>query len=154
MNNNLFRAFSSRSFLHLWIGEVFTQISSNFFNFFLVFLVFSLTHSNSKVAFVVTSFTVPAIFLGIVAGAYVDRWNKKHVLLTTNIIDSLGSFRMIAFLEETFPLTIEDTDMVPENFQTLNDVEIFIANKLGNGANGSSDPAPITAPEVRELVSV
>jgi len=38
--------------------------------------------------------------------------------------------------------------------ETLNDVEIFIANKLGNGANGSSDPAPITAPEVRELVSV
>ncbi len=52
-------------------------------------------------------------------------------LLTTNIIDSLGSFRMIAFLEETFPLTIEDTDMVPENFQTLNAVEEFVVGKLG-----------------------
>jgi hypothetical protein len=60
---------------------------------------------------------------------------------------------MIAFLEETFPLTIEDTDMVPENFQTLNDVEIFIANKLGNGANGSSDDALIAAVEVPELVN-
>ncbi len=52
-------------------------------------------------------------------------------LLTSDIIDSLGSFRMIDFLEQTFSLTIEDTDMVPENFQTLNEVENFIARKLG-----------------------
>ena len=65
-------------------------------------------------------------------------------LLTTNLIDSLGSFRMIAFLEETFPLTIEDTDMVPENFQTLNAVEIFIAGKLGT-MNGETEHATDTA---------
>ena len=63
-------------------------------------------------------------------------------LLQTNIIDSLGSFRMIAFLEETFPLTIEDTDMVPENFQTLNAVEVFIAGKLGT-AEGETEQATL-----------
>jgi acyl carrier protein len=52
-------------------------------------------------------------------------------LLTPQLIDSLGSFRMIAFIEETFPITIEDTDMVPENFETLNAVERFINGKLG-----------------------
>jgi len=97
---------------------------------------------------------VRAFVLEYAADRGVTEVKDDEPLLTTNIIDSLGSFRMIAFLEETFPLTIEDTDMVPENFQTLNDVEIFIANKLGNGANGSSYPAPVTAPEVRELVSV
>src|SRR5713101_2979074 len=68
-------------------------------------------------------------------------------LLTSNIIDSLGSFRMIAFLEETFPLTIEDTDMVPENFQTLNDCEAFVFSKLGKteGEVEHSTPALATA---------
>ena len=65
-------------------------------------------------------------------------------LLTTNLIDSLGSFRMIAFLEETFPLTIEDTDMVPENFETLNAVEIFVAGKLGM-VNGEVEQAAAAA---------
>ena len=64
-------------------------------------------------------------------------------LLTSNIIDSLGSFRMIAFLEETFPLTIEDTDMVPENFQTLNDCETFVFGKIGM-ADGEAERS--TAP--------
>ena len=55
-------------------------------------------------------------------------------LLTNQLVDSLGSFRMIAFLEENFPLTIEDTDMVPENFETLNAIETFVHAKLANAA--------------------
>jgi acyl carrier protein len=87
---------------------------------------------------------VRAFVLEYAAGKGVTEVKDDEPLLTSNIIDSLGSFRMISFLEETFPLTIEDTDMVPENFQTLNDVEIFIAAKLGVG-NGEvehlSEPA-------------
>src|SRR6266581_2598791 len=74
---------------------------------------------------------VRAFVLDYAADRGVTEVKDDEPLLTTNIIDSLGSFRMIAFLEETFPLTIEDTDMVPENFQTLNDVESFVASKLG-----------------------
>ena len=62
-------------------------------------------------------------------------------ILTNNIIDSLGSLRMIDFLETAFPLTIEDTDMLPENFQTLNACEIFIQGKLGISVNGSKNGA-------------
>lgn len=35
------------------------------------------------------SFTLPAILFGVLAGVYVDRWNKKKVLFTTNIIRGL-----------------------------------------------------------------
>jgi acyl carrier protein len=59
-------------------------------------------------------------------------------LLKSNIIDSLGVFRMIAFLEENFPITIEDTDMVPENFQSIISVETFVNTKMGV----SSDAVP------------
>ena len=72
-----------------------------------------------------------AFILEYAAARGVTELKDDEPLLNSNIIDSLGSFRLIAFLEETFPLTIEDTDMVPENFQTLNDIESFIAGKLG-----------------------
>ena len=90
---------------------------------------------------------VRAFVLEYAAGKGLTEVKDDENLLQTNIIDSLGSFRMIAFLEETFPLTIEDTDMVPENFQTLNAVETFIAGKLGK-ADGEAEratPEPLIA---------
>jgi len=83
---------------------------------------------------------VRAFVLEYAAGRGATEVKDDENLLQTNLIDSLGSFRMIAFLEETFPLTIEDTDMLPENFQTLNAVEIFIAGKLGT-MNGETEHA-------------
>ena len=89
MNAHFLRVFSERSFLFLWIGEVFTQISTNLFNFFLLLVVYKLTHSNTAVSGIVLTFTIPAIFFGSVAGVYVDRWNKKYVLIITNSIRAL-----------------------------------------------------------------
>jgi len=86
MNGHILRVFSERSFLYLWIGEVFTQVSTNLFNFLLILIVYNLTHSNTAVSGIVLSFTVPAIFFGSIAGVYVDRWNKKYVLIITNTI--------------------------------------------------------------------
>jgi acyl carrier protein len=90
-----------------------------------------MTANNSQNSVVDVKEKVRAFVLEYAAGKGLTELKDDEPILKTNIIDSLGSFRMIAFLEETFPLTIEDTDMVPENFQTLNDVETFVARKLG-----------------------
>src|SRR5256885_16263477 len=86
MNAHILRVFSERSFLFVWIGEVFTQVATNLFNFFLIFTVYKLSHSNTAVSGVVLTFTIPAIFFGSIAGAYVDRWDKKRVLIITNTL--------------------------------------------------------------------
>ena len=88
---------------------------------------------------------VRSFVLEYAAGKGLTELKDDEPLLTSNIIDSLGSFRLIAFLEETFPLTIEDTDMVPENFQTLNAVESFVIAKLGkaDGEAGHSTHPPL-----------
>lgn len=57
----------------------------NTLNFILLIVAFSLTNSNIAVSGIVLSFTIPAVMFGIIAGAYVDRWNKKRVLLITNV---------------------------------------------------------------------
>ena len=74
---------------------------------------------------------IRAFILEYAASRGVAEVKDDDSLLKNNVIDSLGVFRLIAFLEETFPLTVEDTDMVPENFQTLNDIDNFVSGKLG-----------------------
>jgi acyl carrier protein len=74
---------------------------------------------------------IRAFILEYAAGRGVTEVKDDDSLLKNNVIDSLGVFRLIAFLEETFPFTVEDSDMVPENFQTLNDIGSFVAGKLG-----------------------
>lgn len=102
MKTHILRALSEKSFFNLWIGEVFTQIASNLFNFFLILIVFKLTHSNTAVSGVVLSFTVPAIIFGSLAGVLVDRWNKKYVLIITNIVRALLFIMLAFFLNNLF----------------------------------------------------
>jgi acyl carrier protein len=108
-----------------------------------------MTANNSDDPVVDVKEKVRAFVLEYAAGKGLIEVKDDEPLLTTNIIDSLGSFRMIAFLEETFPLTIEDTDMVPENFQTLNDIESFVAGKLGK-TSGAAEQTPQPAPAMAD----
>jgi len=86
MNNRITSALRVRPFLFLWLSEVFSQIAMNMMNFILILVAFSLTNSNTAVSGTVLSFTIPAIIFGLVAGAYVDLWDKKYVLVMTNAI--------------------------------------------------------------------
>lgn len=85
MNNRLLQVLSVRPFFFLWLAEIFSQVAMNMINFILIIVAFELTQSNTAVSGIVLSYTIPAIFFGITAGALVDRWSKKKVLLLTNV---------------------------------------------------------------------
>jgi acyl carrier protein len=50
-------------------------------------------------------------------------------LLDEGIIDSLGVLDLINFIEEEFKISISDEDLVPENFQSIQSIVIFIEQK-------------------------
>lgn len=106
MKNNTFAALGERPFLFLWIGEIFTQIPTHLFNFFLILLVYKITHSNTAVSGVVLSFTIPAIFFGSIAGVYVDRWDKKTVLVLSNIVRAILMLLMIFFIKNVYMIYV------------------------------------------------
>lgn len=97
MNNQICRVLSIKSFLFLWLAEVFSQIGFNMINFILIIIAFELSNSNTAVSGIVLSFTIPPIILGLLAGVYVDRWSKKKVLFTTNIIRAMLLFLLVFF---------------------------------------------------------
>ncbi len=110
-NSHLFRAFSNKSFLFLWLAEIFSQISMNMVNFVLLIFAYKLSNSNAAVSGIVLSFTIPAIIFGLIAGVYVDRWNKKNVLLITNILRA-GLVFVLAFYHSDLLLIYSMTFLI------------------------------------------
>lgn len=56
--------------------------------------------------------------------------SAEDSLIEKGIIDSLGVQILIAYLEREFDLNIADTEIVPENFETIGAVANFINVKL------------------------
>ncbi len=100
MRNPVIAALSIPSFLFLLISEFFSQFAMNLLDFVLLIVVYGLSKSNIAVAGVVLSFTIPSILFGILAGVYVDNWNKKNVLVYTNLLRAFVVFPLIFVSKE------------------------------------------------------
>ena len=50
--------------------------------------------------------------------------------LLDGIIDSTGVVEVIGFLEVTFGLTFEDSELVPENFASIDAIAHYVNQKL------------------------
>lgn len=55
--------------------------------------------------------------------------DSETSFLNESIIDSTGILELIMFLEETFDVTIEDQELIPENLDSLNNIQGFIETK-------------------------
>ncbi len=51
-------------------------------------------------------------------------------LLEMGIIDSTGVLELVGFLEQTFGLGVQDQEVIPENFDTVDNVVTYVAGKL------------------------
>jgi acyl carrier protein len=59
-------------------------------------------------------------------------------LLEQGIIDSTGVLEVIMFIETTFGVTVEDSEMLPENLDSIERIAAFVARK-------TSQPVPLAA---------
>lgn len=50
-------------------------------------------------------------------------------LLDQGIIDSTGVLEVISFLEDAFAVTVEDSEMLPENLDSIARISSFVARK-------------------------
>ena len=52
-------------------------------------------------------------------------------LLEEGIIDSTGVLELVMFVEETFGFTVEDEEIVPENFDSVERLACYVRSKTG-----------------------
>ena len=50
--------------------------------------------------------------------------------LQNRIIDSTGVLELINWVEETFPIRVEDEEVIPENFDSVRSVSNYLESKL------------------------
>jgi acyl carrier protein len=50
--------------------------------------------------------------------------------LDEGIVDSTGVVELVLFLEESFGFSVEDNEIVPDNFDSVNRLAIYIQHKL------------------------
>lgn len=78
---------SNRNFLALWIGQIFSQVADRIiFVVFIALIVAYFGPSDRYNSYLYLAFTIPAIFLTAVAGVFVDRWPRRAVLVSTNLL--------------------------------------------------------------------
>lgn len=77
------------NFLKIWIAQLTSQLAANLLNFALIIRVYELAahtrYANIAVSLLILAFGVPSIVFAVLAGAYVDHWDRKKVLIITNI---------------------------------------------------------------------
>ncbi|NLW36647.1 acyl carrier protein [Syntrophorhabdus aromaticivorans] len=59
-------------------------------------------------------------------------------LLDTGVIDSTGVLELVAFIEETYGIKIEDEEIVPENLDSINNISLYISQKLSQVSAGQA----------------
>lgn len=69
------------------------------------------------------------LLLELAADLGIETLSEEDDLLEQGIIDSMGIMNVIAFMEESFDIAVEDQEIVPENFQTIKNMEQFIGQK-------------------------
>ena len=64
------------------------------------------------------------------AGDEGENFNDETLLLDEQIIDSSGVLVLIIHIEQTYNISIDDDELIPENFNSINLLADLIQNKL------------------------
>jgi acyl carrier protein len=57
-------------------------------------------------------------------------------LLETGILDSLNLLRLVVFVQERFGITVHDTDLVPEHFDSVDAICAYLRSRDGVVSGG------------------
>jgi acyl carrier protein len=52
-------------------------------------------------------------------------------LLETGVLDSLSLLRLVVFIQERFGIAVDDVDLVPENFDTVDAICAYLRSREG-----------------------
>ncbi|MDY7041595.1 MAG: MFS transporter [Chloroflexota bacterium] len=79
------------TFITIWSGQALSLIGSRVAQFALVWWLTELTGSATVLAAATMAALIPEIFLGPIAGAYVDRWKRRTVMIAADGMTALAS---------------------------------------------------------------
>jgi acyl carrier protein len=85
----------------------------------------SATRDRDAVLFIVRKYIIDNLLLG---GS--DDLNDHTLLMEAGFLDSTSAMELVAFLQETFAISIDDDEIVPENLNSIEYIANFVCKKL------------------------
>ena len=81
-----FAVFRNRSFVFLWTGQLVSTIGDALTSLAAGIIVFQVTHSVLNVGLMLMVTSIPALVFGLVAGVFVDRFDRQTIMLVSVIL--------------------------------------------------------------------
>ncbi len=88
----------NRNYRFTWTGQVVSEIGDHFNNIAVFSLALANTRSGLVVSGVMLSRTIPAMFAGPIAGVLLDRLNRKHIMIASDLIRAVLALGFILCL--------------------------------------------------------
>ena len=90
--------FGMRGFVVIWIGQMASMLGSGMTNFAVAYWIFQQTGEATALTLAMFAFMLPSVLFSPVAGALVDRFNRKHVLIASDVISGIGTASMLLMI--------------------------------------------------------
>jgi MFS family permease len=75
----------NRNYRYTWIGQVVSEVGDHFNNIAVFSLAVATTRSGLVVSGVMLSRAIPAMLIGPLAGVVLDRFNRKHIMIGSDL---------------------------------------------------------------------
>jgi DHA3 family macrolide efflux protein-like MFS transporter len=89
MSPSMFAIFRKRNFSLLWVAQLVSTIGSSLTDLAAAILVFRITGSALNVGLVLMVTALPTLVFGLFAGVLVDRFDRKRILLASDLLRGL-----------------------------------------------------------------
>lgn len=147
----------STDYRRLWVGQVVSVVGDKINQIAMAMVVYSVTHSMWQMGIMLGVTALPAALVGIPAGAYVDRWDRRITMLVADLVRALVVVAIpfvvhfgiiwvyvLAFIASTVALFF-----VPAKRSLIPDLvgpdELMAANSLDNASEAVAELAGLAA---------
>ena len=87
-----YAVFRNRSFTLLWTAQLVSTAGSALTSLAAGILVYRVTGSVALVGLMLMATAAPSLLVGLIAGVFVDRWNRKAILVAADLLRSVVVF--------------------------------------------------------------
>lgn len=98
--------FRNRHFVKLWLSQMLSQFSIQIMTFYILTRIFTLTESTIAVSLMWVAGSLPALIFGPFAGAIVDNFSRRHLLMLMTICQAAVIFCLIFVGNQVFYLYV------------------------------------------------
>ncbi|OGO48647.1 MAG: hypothetical protein A2W37_12080 [Chloroflexi bacterium RBG_16_63_12] len=81
-----FSVFRNRSFTLMWTGQLVSTAGSALTSLAAGILIYRLTGSALSVGLMMMATAVPTLFVGLIAGVFVDRYDRRNIMIAADLI--------------------------------------------------------------------